>query len=249
MTGFTTPRFDGHYAQAAMPARYAIELGDWERAPRPSQCPFTTALTHFARGLGAARSGDAAAADKEVHELTRLRDALKTAMNETERPRSRPAGPGSPPGSRSRPGRMKRSASYAARDSEDKNETYIVIPARIVPARELLGEMLLELKRPADALKEFEASHVREPERFRGYGGAGQASRRAPPDARTWRLGAQSLSLNRKERLRLRKAGQSMSAETSEPDAGRRRSPSVTRVAADTTIWPPRAAERTRVAV
>ena len=63
-----------------------------------------------------------------------------------------------------------------AADIEDKNEKHIVTPAPIVPARELLGEMLLELKRPADALKEFEASHVREPERFRGYYGAAQAA-------------------------------------------------------------------------
>jgi len=64
----------------------------------------------------------------------------------------------------------------AAADTEDKNEKHIVTPGRIVPARELLGEMLLELKRPADALKEFEASQVREPERFRGYYGAAQAA-------------------------------------------------------------------------
>ena len=63
-----------------------------------------------------------------------------------------------------------------AADIEDKNEKHIVTPGRIVPARELLGEMLLELKRPADALREFEASHVREPERFRGYFGAAQAA-------------------------------------------------------------------------
>jgi hypothetical protein len=46
----------------------------------------------------------------------------------------------------------------AAADLEDKNEKHIVTPGRIVPARELLGEMLLEIKQPALALKEFEAS-------------------------------------------------------------------------------------------
>src|SRR2546426_1928482 len=86
VTGFTTLRFAGPYAQAAMPARYAIERGDWKQAmtldPRPSQFPFTVALTHFARGLGAARSGDAAAADTEVQQLAQLHYALKTAKNE-----------------------------------------------------------------------------------------------------------------------------------------------------------------------
>ncbi len=60
VTGFTTLRFAGPYAQAAIPARYVIERGDWKQAmtlePRPSQFAFTAALTHFARALGAARS-------------------------------------------------------------------------------------------------------------------------------------------------------------------------------------------------
>jgi tetratricopeptide (TPR) repeat protein len=64
----------------------------------------------------------------------------------------------------------------AAADLEDKNEKSIVTPGRILPARELLGDMLLELKQPALALKEFETSHVREPNRFRGYYGAALAA-------------------------------------------------------------------------
>ena len=54
----------------------------------------------------------------------------------------------------------------AAADLEDTNEKHIVTPGRIVPARELLGDMLLEMKQPALALKEYEASHLREPNRF-----------------------------------------------------------------------------------
>ena len=61
-------------------------------------------------------------------------------------------------------------------DIEDKNEKHIVTPGRIVPARELLGQMLLELKRPAEALKEFEASQIREPNRFHGFAGAARAA-------------------------------------------------------------------------
>ena len=63
-----------------------------------------------------------------------------------------------------------------AADIEDKSEKNIVTPGRVVPARELLGDMLLELKRPAEALKEYEASQVREPSRLRGLYGAGQAA-------------------------------------------------------------------------
>src|SRR5437899_3320507 len=63
-----------------------------------------------------------------------------------------------------------------AADVEDRNEKHIVTPGRILPARELLGDMLLQLKRPADALKEFETVQAREPERFRTYYGAAQAA-------------------------------------------------------------------------
>ena len=85
MTGINR-RVAGPYALAAMPARYAIERGAWREAaklePRPSKFPFTEAMTHFARALGAARSGDPAAAEKDVEELAPLRDALKAAKNE-----------------------------------------------------------------------------------------------------------------------------------------------------------------------
>jgi uncharacterized protein HemY len=64
----------------------------------------------------------------------------------------------------------------SAADTEDKNEKHIVTPGRILPARELLGEMLLELKRPAEAHKEFEASQIREPNRFHGFAGAARAA-------------------------------------------------------------------------
>ena len=63
-----------------------------------------------------------------------------------------------------------------AADIEDTTEKHIVTPGRILPARELLGDMLLELKRPAEALQQFEASQRREPDRFRGLYGAAQAA-------------------------------------------------------------------------
>mgnify|MGYP006336791641 CR=1 FL=1 len=64
----------------------------------------------------------------------------------------------------------------AAADMEDKSEKHIVTPGRVLPARELLGEMLMEMKQPAAALKEFEQSQVREPNRLRGYAGAAAAA-------------------------------------------------------------------------
>ncbi len=182
VTGFTTLRFAGPYALAAMPARYAIERGDWRQAmklePQKSSFPFTEALTRFARALGAARSGDAAVAEKEVQELVRLRDAQQAAKNEywaTEVEVSRlgaAAWTALAQGTRDEALTLMRNAA----DIEDKHEKHIVTPGRIMPARELLGQLLLELKRPADALKEFESSHTREPDRFRGLYGAARAA-------------------------------------------------------------------------
>ncbi len=193
VTGFTTLRFAGPYAQAAMPARYVIERGDWKQAmtlePRPSQFPFTVALTHFARALGAARHGDTAAAEKDIQELARLRDALKTAQNEYWATEVEVSRLGAAAWMALAQGKPEEALSLmrSAADIEDKHEKHIVTPARIVPARELLGEMLLDLKRPADALKEFEASHVREPERFRGYYGAAQAAAQSGDKAKAKR--------------------------------------------------------------
>jgi len=188
--GFNTNIFTGSYASAAMPARYALERADWKAAtrlePRPDKFVFTMAMTHYARALGAARSGDAASAQKEVERIAAFGEQLKEAKNaywggEVEVMRltavawiahaQRNAGAALE--------NMRRAA-----DLEDKAEKHIVTPARLLPARELLGDMLLELKRPAEALKEYEASQVREPNRLRGYYGAGLAASQAGEHAK-----------------------------------------------------------------
>jgi predicted Zn-dependent protease len=72
----------------------------------------------------------------------------------------------------------------AAADREDATEKHPVTPGSIVPARESLGELLLELGRPAEALREFEASQQKEPNRLRGYYGAGRAAELAGDTAK-----------------------------------------------------------------
>jgi tetratricopeptide (TPR) repeat protein len=175
-------RFSGAYGFAAMPARYAIERGDWQAAmklePRATSFPFTEALTHFARGLGAARGGDPAMAERENQELARLRDVLKTAKNEYWATEVEVSRLGVAAWTALAQGKSDEALTLmrTAADTEDRNEKHIVTPGRIAPARELLGEMLLHLKRPADALMEFESVQAREPERFRSYHGAAQAA-------------------------------------------------------------------------
>lgn len=174
------------YSRAAVPARYAIERGLWQEAaqlddPDKSSFPFTQAMRYFARALGAARSGNPAAAEKDLAHLRQLGDALKAAKNaywatEVEVQRgAAEAWIAFAKGERDQGLKLMR----AAADIEDKTEKHPVSPGRLIPARELLGDMLLESGRPAEALVEYEASQVRDPKRFRGFWGAGQAAAQA----------------------------------------------------------------------
>jgi tetratricopeptide (TPR) repeat protein len=177
--------FVGNYAAAAMPARLALERGDWALAaqltPQGSRFPFVEAITAFARVVGAARSGNVTAAEADAEKLAAQHKALLDAKNsywatEVEVQRTAAAAwIAQARGQRDEALRLMR----AAADLEDKNEKHIVTPGRVVPARELLGEMLLEQKQPAAALKEFELSQQREPNRFRGYAGAARAAEEA----------------------------------------------------------------------
>jgi tetratricopeptide (TPR) repeat protein len=140
--------------------------------------PFTEALTYFARAIGAARSGDVAAAEKDAKQLAEIHKRLETAKNtywatEVEVQQLAVAGWIAHSKGNAEDGvKLMR----ASADLEDRSEKHIVTPGRMAPARELLGEMLLEQKQPAAALKEFEASQVREPNRFRNYAGSAMAA-------------------------------------------------------------------------
>jgi tetratricopeptide (TPR) repeat protein len=144
---------------------------------RASKFPQAAAMPHFARALGAARTGDAASAEKGVRELERIVAGLKAAKNDywaTEVEVQRlgaAAWTAYVKGNHDEALTLMRSAA----DMEAKSEKHAVTPGRLVPARELLGEMLLEMKQPSDALKEFEASAKHDPNRFRGLYGAAKA--------------------------------------------------------------------------
>jgi len=182
VTGGNVARFTMPYAAAAMPARYVIERGAWTEAMKlevqPTNYPFTEAITYFARGLGAARSGEVTAAEKEAQQLAVRHKALLDAKNnywatEVEIQRlALAAWIALAQKNNDEAVKLMR----AAADLEDHNEKHIVTPGRIVPARELLGDMLLGLGQPAPALAEYEASQRREPNRFRGLYGAARAA-------------------------------------------------------------------------
>ena len=183
-------RFVAPYAIAAMPARYAYERGAWQEAaklqPIGSTYPFVEAITYFTRSLGAARAGDLPAAKKDAEQLESIHKTLLDAKNaywatEVEVQRLAAAA-WIALGEKKSDDALK--LMRAAADLEDKNEKHIVTPGRIVPARELLGDMLLELKQPVAALQEYEASQVREPNRFRNYAGSARAAEMAGDSAK-----------------------------------------------------------------
>jgi tetratricopeptide (TPR) repeat protein len=170
------------YALAAIPARFAIERGAWKEAaqlePQATRFGFTAAFTHFARALGAARSGAAAAAERDVQELARIVNALKAAKDaywttEVEVQRlGAAAWVAHAKGNRAEALKLMR----ASAELEAKSEKSAVSPGRLVPANELLGDMLLEHGKSAEALSAYERSQVRDPNRFRSLYGAGQAA-------------------------------------------------------------------------
>ncbi|MGZ5071730.1 MAG: tetratricopeptide repeat protein [Usitatibacter sp.] len=181
----SSPRFVAPYAMAAMPARYVFERGAWLEAaklqPIGSPYPFVEAITYFTRSVGEARSGDLAAARKDAERLETAYNALVAAKNtywatEVEIQRLAAAG-----WIALGEGKSEEALKFmrGAADLEDRNEKHIVTPGRIVPARELLGDILIEMKQPAAALKEYEASQRREPNRFRNYSGAARAAEMA----------------------------------------------------------------------
>jgi tetratricopeptide (TPR) repeat protein len=180
-----TPRFIAPYAMAAIPARFVVERGLWKEAAQlqttRSSYPFVDAITHFSRSLGAARSGDIASAKKDAEQLDAFHKTLFDVKNiywATEVDVQRKAAAAwiqLAEGNTDEALKLMR----AAADLEDRNEKHIVTPGRIVPARELLGEMLLQLNQPEAALKEFEASQAREPNRFRNYLGSAKAAEMA----------------------------------------------------------------------
>jgi hypothetical protein len=178
--------FAAAYAFAAMPARYALERRRWTEAAAVtlhppqlswSRFPMAEAVNAFARGLGAARAGDGAAARREIDRLTAIRDGLKEARSgywaeQTEIQRLAVAAWVAR--AESRPEALALMREAATR--EDATEKHPVTPGSIVPARELLADLLLELGQPAAALREYEASHLVEPNRFHGLAGAARAA-------------------------------------------------------------------------
>lgn len=173
------------YNFAAMQARYALERNRWEEAaglPVPEGAlPYVEGVTRFARALGAARSGEVDAARAEVASLARLRDLTRDAGDDywatlLEAQRLAAAawveqGDGD-----------SEAAVRLAREGaalEGTVEKHPVTPGPLLPAQELLGDLLMELGRPDEALEAYEAVLDNERNRARAIFGAARAAEAA----------------------------------------------------------------------
>jgi hypothetical protein len=165
------PGSAGVFALAAMPARWVMERRAWAEAaalvPRTTNVPYADAVTHFARALGASRTGDLAKARASVDTLGVLSQRL-VAANEpywAEQVAIQQLGAQAwlNLAERREADALARMREAVAR--EDATEKAAVTPGPIAPARELLGDMLMGLNRPAEARAEYRKTLEREPGR------------------------------------------------------------------------------------
>jgi hypothetical protein len=189
----TGPILAPYTALAAIPARYAIERGAWAEAaalqPAPTT-PAADAITYFARAMGSARSGGLDSARQNVEQLRRIKEQLVQAKQDywagqVEIQRSAAAAwVAFAEGKKDEALKLMRSAA----DMEDASQKDVSMENRLWPMRELLGELLLEMNQPAQALKEFELSLDSARNRYRGFYGAAKAALRAgdPQKARAY---------------------------------------------------------------
>ena len=176
------------YAMGTSPARYAVERHRWADAAAitvpPSTFPggqwaWTEANLHFARAIGASHTGQIEIARKEEVQLTSLRDAL-TQNHDTYwadqveiQNEIATAWISLAEGKPEQALQQMRSAA----EHEDRTDKHNVTPGVILPARELLGELLLELKQPDKAMVEFEATLRTAPNRFNALVGAARSAK------------------------------------------------------------------------
>ncbi|HUP24504.1 MAG TPA: hypothetical protein VNB06_16365 [Thermoanaerobaculia bacterium] len=182
--------FVAAYAFAAIPARYALERGDWNAAAKLElsppdlawqNFPQAEAILVFARGLGKARSGDAAAARSDVARLRELREAMLAAKLDYWAGQTAfqieavEAWTALAENRRDDAVRLMR----ASAEAEARSDKHPVTPGNVAPSRELLGDMLLQLGDSAAAQAEYERSLRRDPNRFRAIYGAARAAEAA----------------------------------------------------------------------
>ena len=182
VSGFTETFLAGPFALAAAPARYAVERGDWKAAAalevRPNPLPHVQAITYFAKALGAARSGNAEVAQAAIAKLADLREQLREKKDAYWAEQVDIQWQVATAWVLDAAGRHDEALEKlrAAAAAEDKTEKHPVTPGPLMPARELLGAMLLDRDMAKEALSAFEATLSKEPNRLGAAAGAARAA-------------------------------------------------------------------------
>ena len=188
--GFDGPAFASGYALAAIPARYALERRAWKEAAkvtaRPAsfpwaKIPYAEAIVHFASAVGGARAGQLETARPAVARLAEIQTALRGQKGfdwATQVEIQRRAAAGWLARAEKKDDEALKLLRSAA-DLEDSTDKHPVTPGSILPAREQLADLLMELGKPDLALAEYETSLRSAPARFNSYDGAARAAESA----------------------------------------------------------------------
>jgi hypothetical protein len=198
--------FNGLYATGTSAARYAVERHRWAEAAALAvpantfpggRYSWTEANIHFARALGAAHLGDAGVAQNELRQLASLRETLVQLNDKYWADQLQIQSETATAWLTLAQGNSQEALQQMrqAADHEDRTDKHSVTPGVILPARELLGDMLLELKQPAPALVEFEATLGTAPNRFNALSGAAHAAELSGDNAKARTYYAKLLTL------------------------------------------------------
>ncbi len=180
------------YAYAAIPARYVLENKNWKEAAEMNLLPETfpwekypwqKAIVQFTRTLGLANTGKIPAAKVEFKQLRITYDTLNSRGLTYESNQVKIQLSSAEAWILFKEGKTEQALKLMelAADMEDQTEKHPVTPGEVLPARELLGEMLLQMDRPGEALIAFEANLRKHPNRFNGLYGAARAAERNNP--------------------------------------------------------------------
>ena len=177
-----TTNFKSGYAATAIPIRYVVERGQWADAatilPPASAPPHVSAIAAWARGVGLARSGRGADARVEIDKLALIEQQQRTSGNDYWATQTAILRREVMAWSALTVGKPDEAVTLMrqAADEEDAIEKLPVTPGPIIPAREQLGDLLLEQKHLALALREFQTALVNAPGRRGAIQGATRAT-------------------------------------------------------------------------
>jgi tetratricopeptide (TPR) repeat protein len=178
------------YAFAAIPARYLLENKHWKEAANlqihPASFPWKDfqwqkAIIHFTRLMGSVHIGNTDSAKAELKQLNLIYDRLIEQKDTYKANQVQIQIKASQAWMKFKEGKNDEALMLMklAADMEDKTEKHPVTPSEVIPARELLADLLLQMNKPDQALEAYEANLKKHPNRFNGLCGAGLAAEKS----------------------------------------------------------------------